>query len=498
MYCLKEGGITFSDIDIIAVGYNPWAFLARGRINLWPHNFAKDFANLFIFLWYMKRLARESGARVVYIDHHLAHAASTYRCSGFTSANILTVDGSGETETLAFFRGENGAIAPVWDIPLGGPFSKKKWNSIGLVYSRITNMLSLGVHGEGKTMGLASYGEPRYDMSDILSVRSHQDYAIDRRNLTVHYAHLGRTSGEPITQKHKDLAASVQKALEDSIVAIAREAHRTTGFRNFAVAGGVMLNCNTNSRILAEDFCDALFAQAAASDGGIALGAALEAAARAGEPADFRMEYAYWGPEWSDDEIATVLDGAKASYTRHKDIEAQAAKHILAGQIVAWFQGRMELGPRALGNRSILADPTVKGINDRINEHVKHRETWRPFAPSVVEEAAPRYFEGVEKAKESPFMLHTFFVKKEYEHAFPAITHIDGSSRIQTVREDQNPRYYRLLKEMEKKNGHPMVLNTSFNDAGEPIVCTPKDALRCFFSTGIDVLVIGDCVVAKK
>ena len=497
-YCLKEGEITLQDIDIIAIGYNPYAFLERWRINLWPHNLLKDIVNLVLFVGYAYQLKKQTGAKIRYIDHHLAHAASTYRCSGFENANILTIDGSGETETFAFFTGEKGKIRRVWDISLGGPFSKKKENSIGLVYSRLTNFLNLGVHGEGKTMGLASYGDPKYDFSTILNIKNHRTYKINRRNISGLYAHLERKESDgEITQEHKDLAASLQNALEESVVNLAQEAYEKTGYRNFVVAGGVALNCNTNSKLLEQDFCDSVYIQPAANDGGISLGAALEVAFQEGESADFEMIHAYWGPGYSNEEIEKELKSAKVPYIYHKNIEEVAAQYIVDGKIVGWFQGRMEMGPRALGNRSILADPTIKGMDEKVNQDVKHREVWRPFAPSVTEESASKYFKGVDKAKDSPFMLHTFFVKKEYENTFPSITHVDGSSRIQTVRKEQNERYYDLIKEVGKLNGHSVVMDTSFNDKGEPIVCTPNDALRCFYSTGFDVLEIGNFIIKK-
>lgn len=499
-YCLKTGGLTLKDVDIIAVGYNPWAFLKRGRINLWPQNLLRDVANILILKLYLHALLKDTGsrARVVYVEHHLAHAASAYRCSGFSRANILTIDGSGETESAVFFVGEGREVRRVWDVPLGGMFTRKKWQSIGLIYSRVTNLLKLGTNGEGKTMGLASYGEPKYDFSSILSLENHDSYTINRRAIDVLYGKLARKrNSEPLSQEHKDLAASLQKALEDVAVALARESYGHTGIKNFALAGGVALNCNMNSRILAEDFCDALFVQPAASDSGIALGAALEAAHRAGDKTNFKMETAYWGPEYSDKEIEQILKETKMPYERVSSIEEKAADLIVMGNIVGWFQGRMELGPRALGNRSILANPGIAGMNDKVNIDVKHREVWRPFAPSITEEDASKYFQGMEKSSESPFMLETFYVKERYRSTFPAITHVDGSSRIQTVRQEQNPRYYKLLRELEKRTGHPIVLNTSFNDAGEPIVCSPHDAIRCFYGTGFDALAIGSFLVRK-
>jgi carbamoyltransferase len=497
-YCLKEAGVTLAEVDVVAIANNPYAPFKRFRPNLYPSNLLRDIVNIFIFEHYRYTLKKKTKAKILFVDHHLAHAASTFYCSGFERANILTIDGSGETESFAYFIGEKGKLRRMWDIPLGSIFTEKKWNSIGGVYSRMTAFLSLGTHGEGKTMGLASYGTPRFDFNSILNITSHTDYTIDRRNIEKLYGQYARKSSkEPLTQDHKDLAASLQNALEDSIVNLAREAYNYSGVKHFALAGGVALNCNTNTRILLEEFCDDLFLQPAAHDGGIALGAALYASAQYDVVPKEKLSHAYYGPGFSNETIEKLLKNAKVPYMYHEDIEAVTASHITAGKIVAWFQGRMEMGPRALGNRSILGDPTLKGINDKINEEVKHREVWRPFAPSVIEEAAPRYFEGVSKVKESPFMLHTFFVKEEFKNTFPSITHVDGSSRIQTVRKDQNERYYNLMKEIEKINGHPVVLDTSFNDQGEPIICTPQEALKCFYSTGIDVLVIGNYILEK-
>jgi carbamoyltransferase len=497
-YCLEEGGIALDDVDIIAVSYHPLAFLRRGRINLYWQNLARDIANIFIFYWYKRQVERRGKTRVVFVDHHLAHAASAYYCSGFKDANVLTIDGSGETESYAFFVGQGNALRRVWDIALGGPFDRKKSRSIGLVYTRVTDLLGLGVNGEGKTMGLASYGKPTYDFSDILRITNHTQYTINRSRIGQKFAALKRAPKDPITQEHKDLAASLQAALEESVVNLAREAYGHSGLRRFALAGGVALNCNTNSKLLEQEFCDDLFIQPAASDSGAALGAALAVAAQHEVAIRAGFEHAYWGPGFTNEQIEQALKEAKAPYKHYDDIEHQTAKLVHEGKIVGWFQGRMEIGPRALGDRSILADPSRRGMDGVINREVKHREEWRPFAPSVAQEDAARFFEGLDKAKDSSFMLHTFYVRPEYRDKLPAITHTDGSSRIQTVRPAQNARYHRFLKELEKLSGFPVVMNTSFNDKNEPIVCTPQDALRCFYATGFDVLAIGNYLVEKN
>lgn len=495
-YCLREGGIEKSNVDIIAISQDPYQFLKNFPTGLSFTGFLKQILNIGIFAYYKKNAKKEfPNAKIVYIPHHRAHAASAYRCSGFLEANILTIDASGETETFTFFTGRGGIIKKVWDIRLDGIFGKRKRNSIGLVYTRATHFLNLGAHAEGKTMGLASYGTARYDMSSILSIRTHDDFSIDRDAITTLYRSLERKNAEPLTEEHKDFAASIQGALETSILNLAREAYEASGIRKFCLAGGVALNCNTNSRLLASDFCDDLFVQPASNDGGVALGAALEAASIVGVPINEKMEHAYWGPGFSNEEIEAFLKEAKVPYEFHEDIESAAADILASGKIIGWFEGRMELGPRALCNRSIMADPSVVGMNDRVNRSIKHREPWRPFAPVVTEDDVHQYFD---ESMRSPFMLLTFYVKESRRELLPAITHVDGSSRIQTINRDQNPRCYRLLKEFEKRKGFPVLMNTSFNDKNEPIVATPKDALRCFYSTGLDALVMGNFLVIKE
>lgn len=497
-YCLKEGGITLKDIDVIAVSYNPFGFLKRGFFFLSPWHMLSYVANIFVFMRGVGKLAEPGNARIIYVDHHLAHAASAYRCAPFKNANVMTIDGAGETDCAGLFKGENGVLTRLATLPIAHRHDTKPWRSIGKTYSELTQFLKLGVNAEGKTMGLASYGKPRFDFSNILNVKSWNNWHVDRRNIRKLYGEYERKDEKaPLTDEHKDLAASLQNALEEAYVNLGRDAYRRTGFKNFALAGGVALNCNSNSRLLEQEYCDAVFIQPAANDGGAALGAALEAMHAVGDGDFVEFKNAYWGPEYNQSDIETLLKNAKVSYRKSSDIAKDAAKYIADGHIVGWFQGKSEIGPRALGNRSILANPAIKGMNDKINNDVKHREVWRPFAPSVAEEAATEYFEGVDKAHESPYMLHTFYVKKKYADTFPAITHIDGSSRIQTVNQAQNPRYHALLTEVGKLTGHPMVLNTSFNDKGEPIVCSTFDALRCFYSTGIDVLALGDFLIEK-
>jgi carbamoyltransferase len=499
-YCLKEGGVTLQDIDVIAVGYNPFGFIEHGRIPLHPVMLAQYIGNIFIYEMRLRAFAKEAGAKIQYVDHHMAHAASTYHCSGFDDANVLTIDGAGETETFTYFKGKGGKLTRIWDIPLNIRWGNRITRSIGLVYTSVTTLLNLGVSAEGKTMGLASYGTPKYDFSQILNIKNHTTYTINRANVRKLYGDLGRKSSkEELTQVHKDIAASLQNALEEGLTNLAREAYEHSGSKNFALAGGVALNCNTNQRILDQDFCEGLFVIPAAHDGGVALGAALSAAEKLGESIPMeRMETAYWGPGYTDDEIEKLLKEAKVSYTKVDDIESRVADLLEKGKIVGWFQGRMEMGPRALCNRTILANPTIADMADIVNADVKHREKWRPFAPAVALEDAATYFTGLEKEKESPFMLRVSYVQEAYKDKLPAVTHFDGSARIQTIKESQNPRAYKLLQEVKKRSGMSVVMNTSFNDNNEPIVCSPKDALRCYFGTGFDALAIGSFLLEKS
>jgi carbamoyltransferase len=499
-FCLKEGGITPKELDVIAVSYNPWSFIQRGRINLWPANIGRDIANIFIFKLYLQMWKKQHNctARVMYIDHHLAHAASAYRAAQYPDANVFVIDGSGETESYSFFHGVGPVLTRVWDIPLRGFFSKGKTHSIGLMYTAVSDLLGMGVGGEGKTMGLASYGKPTYSFADLLSAQSPKNVVINIPLMRKRFAHLRRSPKAEITQEHKNLAASLQHALEEMLVNLAHTGFKKTGSRNIAVAGGVALNCNTNTRILEQEWCDSLFIQPAASDPGAALGAALEASYLVGKTPNQKYIHAYLGRGFTEDEVESLLKESQAVYTRPESISDATAALITEGKIVGWCQGRAEFGPRALGARSILADPTRVGMDVKVNEQVKHRESWRPFAPAVTEESATTYFEGIEKLRESPFMLHVFYVKEAFRKLLPAITHIDGSARIQTVRREQNALFYDLLKAVEKRNGHPVVMNTSFNDNGEPIVCTPRDAVRCYFSTGLDALAIGPFLLVKE
>ena len=351
-------------------------------------------------------------------------------------------------------------------------------------------------------MGLAAYGSPTVDLSEIVRVDS-TGYRVDRRfawtegGQALLEARFGprRDPELGFTQADKDLAASVQHAIEEAVLALVRRALERTGRRRLCLAGGVAMNAKANGRILASGLVEDLFVQPAATDDGTAIGAAIAVHRRAGgwrRPA--RMEHAYLGPAYSSEEIARVLADARLTHSVVEDVERATAALLAEGFVVGWFQGRMEFGPRALGNRSILADPRAAANRDRVNASVKFREEWRPFAPACLAERAHEYFEpGVD----SPFMIVTSWCGRRSASVIPAVTHADGSARLQTVRREMNPRFWRLISEFDALTGVPVLLNTSFNLRGEPIVCAPRDALRTFFTSGLDFLVMEDHVLAK-
>jgi carbamoyltransferase len=298
-----------------------------------------------------------------------------------------------------------------------------------------------------------------------------------------------RLAGTPVTDRHKDIAASAQYRLEEVVSRLVQQLHRETGSRNLCIAGGVGLNCSMNGALLTLDCVDNLFVPPVASDAGIALGAALEVAARSGFSIPV-LEHASWGPEYGNDEIQRILERSKFAFRRSDDVEGDVARALADNKIVGWFQGRMEFG-----NRSILADPRQPDMRDRINYYVKFREDFRPLAPSMLAEAAPDY---IERAHPCPFMTMTFTVREDKRSVIPAVTHVDGTCRAQTVTETANPKYYRLIKRFGELTGVPVVLNTSLNVKGDPIAMKPEDAIATFFSTGLDVLAIGDFIVTKR
>jgi carbamoyltransferase len=501
-FCLQSAGIDPADVDCIAVGFaSPMRYaLLRGlgtARSLAGHDFLLTAPSVAEYMIQQYKLRQRlfdampalASKKWVYVPHHVAHAASAYRASGFDETGVLVTDGNGERDSTQTGFAQNGKLT-VLD-------SKAADQSLGGLYSNTTSLLGFSRHiDEGKTMGLAAYGTPKFPLE---ALRVHDGtYTMPRsyiRNGFWKDFPFQRHPGDEITQEHKDFAASVQHRLEEAGIALAQGIHNRTGSRRLALAGGVVLNCDMNAKILQQDFVDDIYIQPAAHDAGTAIGAALEVAAQLGEPGGFVMDHAYWGPEYSAAEIQATLDETKVPYEKPRDIEQATADLLSKGLILGWFQGRMEIGPRALGGRSILANPGMAEMKDRVNAEVKHREGWRPFAPSMLAESAD---DMVENSYPSPFMLLTFTVRKEWRERLAAATHIDHTVRSQTVTRDTNSRFYSMIEKFRDLTGIPAVMNTSFNDRGEPIVMSPRDALRTFFSTGLDALAIGDFVVRKK
>jgi len=485
-------------------------------------------------LWVRDGIERELdgyGGDVLFTEHHESHAASAFFPSPFDRAAILTIDGVGEWATATWGVGAGNRV----DLHAQLRFP----HSLGLLYSAFTYYLGFKVNsGEYKVMGLAPYGEPRYVdriLEDLVDLREDGSLRHDMRYFSYcqglrmtnrRFAELfggpRRTPETRLEQRHMDLARSVQEVVELAVLRMARHVRRETGERKLAMAGGVALNCVANGRILREKIFDQIWIQPAAGDAGGALGAALSVWHQRDEkprptPSGDTMRGSYLGPEFSNDEIAAALDGAGATYRRLEPAETirYAARALADEKVVGWFQGRMEFGPRALGARSILADPRSPAMQSLLNLKIKFRESFRPFAPSVLRERVSDYFE---MDADSPYMLLVAPVREELRipmtdeqqalfgieklhvprSSIPAVTHVDYSARVQTVKRETHGRYYELIAEFDRLTGCPVLVNTSFNVRGEPIVCTPEDAYRCFLRTEMDVLVIGDCVLEKE
>lgn len=429
-------------------------------------------------------------------SHHRCHAASSFHPSGFDEAVVLSIDGHGEYDSTVVWRGTQSGLERVktYKIP----------NSLGHFYGIVTEFLGYRFfNGEGKVMGLAPYGQFNDEIHDKLSKEITKGAEYDVTNLTKGGIDKGvkrledlfgrgrnKTEGQ-FDQWQKDLAYVAQSILEEIVVSMVQKFTKELDVNNVCLSGGVALNCKLNKVIMEMDETDEIFIQPVANDAGLALGAGMLEQ----DPPDVETPSIYLGPEPDRDETRRMLEMNKLDYVTVDDPAKFTAEKISQGELVGWFQGRQEMGPRALGNRSILADPRTEESRDRVNEFVKHREGWRPFAPSLLEEAMDDYFK---RAEPSPYMIKTFDTKEDKREELKAVVHPgDSTTRPQTVTREQNPKYYRLLKELEKITGVPVVLNTSFNDHGEPIVTRPKEALKDFYGMGLDVLVVENFVLTK-
>ena len=542
-YCLQEAGIGPGDIDVVAFYDKPFlkferlletyvAFAPKGfesfrmAIPVWLREklFLKD-----LLIRELKEFAADVAweDRLKFSEHHLSHAASAFFPSPFEEAAVLTMDGVGEWATTSLAIGRGNTLEVVKEIHFP--------HSLGLLYSAFTYYTGFKVNsGEYKVMGLAPYGEPKYvqkifdhlvDLKTDGSFRLDQSYCTGLTMTGPKFHELfggpPRKASEPLTQHHMDLASSIQAATEEIVLRLTRSIRQETGIKNLCLAGGVALNCVANGKVLRDGDFDGLWVQPAAGDAGGALGAALAVhhihlkQPRTATGQD-KMCGSYLGPEFEQAEIEKRLTAAGAKFTVLCDEElfAAGAKALAEDKALGWFQGRMEFGPRALGGRSILGDARSPTMQSVLNLKVKYRESFRPFAPAVLREDVADWFE---LDGDSPYMLLVADVVKNRRRAMteeeqelfgiaklnvprsdiPAVTHVDYSARIQTVHYETNPRYYRLINAFKQLTGCPVVVNTSFNVRGEPIVCTPEDAFRCFMGSEIDALAVGNCFLIK-
>jgi carbamoyltransferase len=546
-YCLQEGGVSMPDLHCIVFYDKPFIKFERlieTYLAFAPKGIASFIAAMPVWLkekLFLKNLLQNELSELadiqktalppmLFSEHHESHAASAFYPSPYHKAAVLCMDGVGEWATTSAWMGEGRQLTPLWEIPFP--------HSLGLLYSAFTYYTGFKVNsGEYKVMGLAPYGEPKYvkaiydhllDLKADGTFRLNMDYFDYCTGLTMTgrkfdglFGGPPRKPESPLTQREMDLARSIQEVTEETMLRLARTLHRETESENLCLAGGVALNCVGNGRILREGPFKGIWIQPAAGDAGGALGAALavwhrmEERERTVNGAD-AMQGGYLGPAFSNDETEKYLKDRKIPYTRLPDdaLFERVADELANGKIVGWLQGRMEFGPRALGGRSILGDARSPKMQSVMNLKIKYRESFRPFAPSVLRERVSDYFD---LEADSPYMLLVAPVKEKRRNPaapqhkqlwgidllnvprsdIPAVTHLDYSARVQTVHEETNPRYHKLLRTFEARTGYAVLVNTSFNVRGEPIVCTPEDAYRCFMRTEMDLLVLENCVLVK-
>jgi carbamoyltransferase len=545
-FCLESAGLQAGDVDYVVFYEKPFRKFDRilmSVLQTYPQSY-KVFRESMITwmidkLWVGSKISAELGIpteKILYCEHHMSHAASAFLCSPFEEAAVLTVDGVGEW------------VTGTWGVGKGNQIEIKKQmmfpHSLGLLYSAFTAFLGFEVNeGEYKVMGMAPYGQPRYVEKVWKVIRQEADgsFSLDMdyfcfqhsttRTFNKKFEQLfgaprppktlffTEDSGFPeyfgeapanfhelckLNQHYADIAASIQQVTEEVLITMARQLHKETGLKNLCIAGGVGLNSVANHRILRETPFEDIFIQPAAGDGGGALGAALWADNMLlGNPRRFRMDHAYWGKGYSDGEVQQFLTENDIPF-QHVGNEDKlldlAVERLQQGNVIGWFQGRFEWGPRALGNRSIIADARNPRMKDIVNTKIKFREPYRPFAPSVLAERTEEFFEIPNALEQYParYMLYVVPVRKSKYDVLPAITHVDGTGRLQTVFEDASPRYHGLIERFAQATGIPAILNTSFNLKGEPIVNTPANAFSTFYRSEMDMLFLGNFVVEKE
>ncbi|HEU5226206.1 MAG TPA: carbamoyltransferase C-terminal domain-containing protein [Ktedonobacteraceae bacterium] len=517
-YCLREGGIKLAEVEHIAYSYDPYLFpgwdhketiitlplqpSAHASSGRWESPWDPLFLSSIVnaprhlasgaphHLQARFRGVRYDGPfRWHFVEHHLAHAVSAFFPSPFQQAAVMTLDGRGEMATTSYSVGIANQLYWLGQVPMP--------HSLGLLYEQVTEYLGfLHSSDEYKVMALASFGQPCYlkEFREMIHLGEDGRFTIHPPRLEERFGPR-RLRGGPLEQRHYDIAHSLQMALEETVLALASWLHDTTGMDDLCLAGGVALNCVMNARLRDHGPFKRVWVQPAAGDAGTTLGAALwiDMLERESCERSYHMEHAFLGPSYSDDEIEQFLRWSKLPYRRLENVAQEAADLLAEDKVIGWFQHRMEFGPRALGARSILASPLHASMQSKLNE-IKDREDFRPVAPVVLEEEAPKWFAN---AGQSPFMLFVYDVLPDKADQIPAVRHVDGTARIQTINREQHPLYYDLLKAFQQRTGVPVLVNTSFNTRGEPIVCTPRDAVECFWTSPLDALVIGSFLLEK-
>ncbi len=531
-YCLKEAGITITDVTHVAVPRNPWARLPT---KLWyalrMPKFARERAKVLKqFVGIPEALAaafdidpKTLKAKFVRVEHHQAHIGSAFFVSPFEQAALLSADGLGDFASTMWATGQGNKMHVQGSVAFP--------HSLGMYYTAITQYLGFPKFGdEYKVMGLAAYGQPAYleEFRKIVKTNGSLGFELGLEYFSHHREgadmswrdadqtpvlgrlfskhledRLGptRPTEAPVEQKHWDLAATLQERLEEVLFQNLNALHKSTGQKSLCLAGGVAFNCLANGKIFERTPFEKVFVQPAAGDAGLAIGAAYYVHHQVlGQPRSFVMKHSYWGPGYSDAQIRKAVSesrlagsGVEIAQMPEDELVKVVAQRLADGQILGWFGGRAEWGPRALGNRSILADPRRAEMKDILNRRIKHREMFRPFAPSILAEASGEFFE---RSDPSPFMTFAFSVRPEKRDSLAAPTHIDGTGRLQTVEREANPKYWKLIRAFGNLTDVPALVNTSFND-NEPIVCRPMEAIECFLRTNMDTLVLGDYLISR-
>ena len=513
---LKFAGIKATDLDAVVFYEKPFLkFFERilqTQLKVWPRGFVMFHRAMHEWmgkkLWIPQNIQKELKYKgpILFTSHHESHAASAFFCSGFPEAAVVTVDGVGEWATTTIGHGQGKDLRMLEEIHFP--------DSLGLLYSALTYYLGFKVNSaEYKVMGLAPYGQPKYlkEMRELIEQLENGSFALKMKYFNYEYGltmtgrlieqlfgQPTRRPETPLTQFHKDVACSLQHCTEEIMLKIVAHAKHLTGSNYLCLAGGVALNCVANGKILKSGLFKDIFIQPAAGDAGGALGAALAVWHRQyGGERIARLENVYFGPEYKDPEIEEFLKNENLPFEKlsEQDMTEKVASLLEGENVIGWFQGRMEFGPRSLGSRSIIADARNPLNWQKVNLKIKFRESFRPFAPTVLEERTADYFD---LDRESPYMLLVADVHENRRKEIPAVTHVDGSARIQTIRSDQHPKYYALLKAFERRTGCGVIINTSFNVRGEPIVESPRDALNCFLHTQMDYLVLGNFLLRKS